>query len=116
MNKNPIDSETGGRKYDHNKPRYGLTPPKALEKTVNVLTFGAQKYEPDNWKRVPNAQERYFDAIQRHLWAWKQGEKNDPESGENHLAHAACCIMFMLERDLYTEEEWETIINNEGRK
>ena len=33
-----------GRKYDGGKLEYGLLPPLALEETVKVLTFGAQKY------------------------------------------------------------------------
>jgi hypothetical protein len=90
---------TGGRKFDGGKLQYGLLPPLALRETVKVLTFGAEKYEPDNWKRVPDPARRYFDAAQRHLWAYKEGEVNDPESGVNHLAHALCCIMFMLDLD-----------------
>jgi hypothetical protein len=100
---------TGGRKFDGNKPQYGLLPPKALKETVKVLTLGAQKYEPDNWKNVPDAQNRYFDALQRHLWDWKSGEKHDPETGINHLAHACCNILFLLERDSTTPEEWEEL-------
>ena len=102
---------TGGRKFDGGKPRYGLLPPKALKTTVEILTFGAEKYEVGNWMRVPDAQNRYFDALQRHLWSWKEGEQNDPESGKNHLSHAMCCLMFLLERDLYTESEWEQQAN-----
>jgi hypothetical protein len=90
---------TGGRKFDGNKLEYGLLPPLALESTVDVLTFGAQKYERDNWKRVPDAKRRYYDALQRHLWAWKKGEIIDPESGKHHLAHAQCCLMFLYEHD-----------------
>lgn len=90
---------TGGRKFDGGKPQYGLLPPLALRETVKVLTFGAEKYEPDNWRRVPDAHRRYFDAAQRHLWDYKAGEKIDPESGVSHLAHALCCIMFMLDLD-----------------
>ena len=90
---------TGGRKFDGGKLQYGLVPPLALRETVKVLTFGAEKYEPDNWKRVPDPNRRYFDAAQRHLWAYKEGEVNDPESGVSHLAHALCCIMFMLDLD-----------------
>ncbi len=89
----------GGRKFDGGKLQYGLLPPLALRETVKVLTFGAEKYEPDNWRRVPDPNRRYFDAAQRHLWAYKEGEKIDPESGVNHLAHALCCIMFMLDLD-----------------
>ena len=86
-----------GRKDDQGKLQYGLLPPKALQETVDVLTFGAKKYGPDNWKWVPDAQTRYFDALQRHLWAWKQGQQLDEESGKSHLAHAACCLMFLQE-------------------
>jgi len=88
-----------GRKFDGGKPMYGLLPPKALRATVDVLTFGAQKYEVDNWKYVDNSLSRYFDAAQRHLWDWKEGEQFDPESGMHHLAHAICCLMFLYEHD-----------------
>lgn len=90
---------TGGRKFDGGKLQYGLVPPLALRETVKVLTFGAEKYEIDNWKNVPDSHRRYFDAAQRHLWAYKAGEVTDPESGVNHLAHAICCIMFILDLD-----------------
>jgi len=96
---------TEGRKYDSGKPQYGLLPPLALLETVKVLTFGAQKYAPDNWRYVDNAQRRYFDAAQRHLWAWKMGETSDPESNLNHLAHALCCIMFLCDLELQKKEE-----------
>jgi hypothetical protein len=96
---------TGGRKFDGNKLEYGLLPPLALEETVKVLTFGAQKYERDNWQKVPDSKRRYFDALQRHMWAWKQGEQNDHESGINHLAHAMCCLMFLYEHDVKYSKE-----------
>ena len=91
---------TAGRKFDGGKLEYGLLPPLALEETVKVLTFGAQKYERDNWQKVPDSKRRYFDALQRHVWAWKNGEKLDPESGIHHLAHAMCCLMFLYEHDV----------------
>jgi hypothetical protein len=91
---------TGGRKFDGGKPQYGLLPPLALRATVDVLTFGAAKYEPDNWKHVPDSKRRYFDALQRHLWAYKEGEVIDPESSMHHLAHAMCCLMFLYEHDV----------------
>lgn len=96
---------TGGRKFDGGKLQYGLIPPYALEATVDVLTFGAEKYEPGNWIHVPDSKRRYFDAMQRHMWAWKMGEQIDPESGKHHLAHALCCLMFLYEHDtIYSVE------------
>jgi len=92
-----------GVKYDGGKPEYDLVPSLALEETVQVLTFGAKKYAPDNWKRVPDGKRRYFSAAMRHMWAWWRGEKLDPETGLNHLAHAMCCLMFLLEKDIANE-------------
>jgi len=86
-----------GIKYDTEKHRYDLIPPFALDSMVAVLTHGAAKYSPDNWRHVDNGETRYFAAINRHLWAWKRGETNDPESGFSHLAHALCNLMFLYE-------------------
>jgi hypothetical protein len=92
-----------GTKYDHGKPMYDLIPPDALEEFVNVLTFGAKKYAPDNWRLVPEGRRRYFAAAQRHLWQFKRGETTDPESGLHHLAHAVTCLMFILEKEMLNE-------------
>lgn len=86
-----------GVKLDSGKPRYSLMPPIALELIVKVLTFGAEKYSPNNWKYVDNAEERYLDATMRHIEAYRRGEFLDAESGLPHLAHAGCCISFLLE-------------------
>ena len=102
-----------GRKFDGGKLEYGLLPPFALEETVKVLTFGAQKYERDNWQKVPDSKRRYFDALQRHVWAWKRGEQDDPESGIHHLAHAMCCLMFLYEHDIIYSKE---TLHNEEKK
>jgi len=86
-----------GRKDDQAKPRYDLMPLQAERHVVDVLTYGAKKYAPENWRHVPDARARYHAAARRHLAAWAGGEQMDPESGLPHLAHAACCILFLLE-------------------
>lgn len=86
-----------GSKHDTGKPLMGTVPPNALLAVAQVLTFGAQKYGRDNWRQVSNAETRYLDAALRHINAYQRGEAVDPESGESHLAHAVCSLMFMLE-------------------
>lgn len=88
--------QTEGRKDDAGKRRYSLIPLRALNAIVDVLGFGAAKYGVDNWQKVPEARQRYYDAAQRHLTAWWAGEKNDPESGQPHLAHVGCCVLFLI--------------------
>lgn len=89
-----------GVKHDKGKVRYSLLPKSVLEKVLNVLEFGANKYSKDNWQQVPNARDRYYDAAMRHIQAWYYGETKDPETGESHLAHAICCLMFLLWLDI----------------
>ena len=93
-------ASSGGRKFDGDKLQYGLVPPLALKSMVEILTYGAQKYEPNNWKLVPDAKRRYFDAAMRHMWLWLEGEQIDPETGKNHLAHALCNIAILYEHDV----------------
>jgi hypothetical protein len=87
---------TAGRKDDSEKTRWDLLPWGPLSEVVDVLTYGAKKYAPDNWKHVPNPKSRYFAAALRHLVAWQEGQALDPESGKHHLAHAICCLLFAL--------------------
>lgn len=84
------------RKFDTGKPRWSLLPWKQVERIVDVMTFGAKKYDDDNWKEVEEPKERYFSALMRHLSAWKQGQLVDRESGLRHLAHAGCCLLFLM--------------------
>lgn len=76
--------------------------------TSNATADGSRKHSPtcgihrtidggNNWRRVEGRRERYFAAAMRHLWAWWTGEERDAETGESHLAHAACCVLFLLD-------------------
>lgn len=85
-----------GVKYDSDKLEYSLLPKGVLTSILKVLSFGKKKYAADNWMKVDNPKERYYNAMQRHITQWWEGEKYDSETGENHLAHAACCLMFLL--------------------
>ena len=85
-----------GIKYDTGKLEFSLLPWSAVEHVVRVLMFGAQKYGSDNWKMVEDGEKRYWDAAARHLVAYAQGEVLDEESNLPHLAHAACCLLFLL--------------------
>ena len=91
------DAPTTGSKHDSGKQLMGSVPPNALLAVAKVLTFGAEKYGRDNWRQVENAETRYLDAALRHINAYQRGEAVDLESGESHLAHAVCSLMFILE-------------------
>lgn len=94
-----------GRKYDGGKLRYDLVPAIALEEVVKVITKGAEKYDPENWKRVPEGRRRYYAAAMRHMEAWRKGEKQD-EIGTHHIANTISNLMFILEKEL---QGWEDV-------
>lgn len=60
-----------------------------------VLAFGARKYAPRNWENGIQYS-RVYAAATRHLMAFLSGEALDPETRLPHLAHALCCLMFLL--------------------
>ena len=85
-------------KFDTDKLRYDLVPPKSIELLAEVLTFGAKKYKPNNWRENKDLA-RYEGALLRHIQAWRLGEKLDPETKLPHLAHALTNLVFLLELD-----------------
>mgnify|MGYP003661557644 CR=1 FL=1 len=93
-------------KKDLGKRLWHLLPFDALRPVVDVFKHGADKYEPDNWKKQGvGTPKRYFDATMRHILAWADGEKDDPESGHSHLAHAICCLLIILWHERNNSEE-----------
>lgn len=93
----PLNSANGtGMKYDNGKLLMTLVSPQFVDGVAEVLTFGAEKYEPNSWQSVPDAKRRYEDALYRHWNAYLKGETTDKESGLSHLKHLACNAMFLL--------------------
>lgn len=86
-------SATGGEKGV--KPqRHSLLPKHGLDVIAEVFGFGAAKYADHNWRRKYEWSKSY-DALQRHLTAWWDGEDVDPESGLSHLGHAGFHILVL---------------------
>jgi hypothetical protein len=84
-------------KHDQDKPRIDLVPPQAIKDIAEVLTYGAKKYDSHNWRDNGGlAYSRVYAAAQRHLLSFWDGQSLDEETGMSHLAHAACCIVFLM--------------------
>ena len=84
-----------GARYNAGKPPLELLPLEALEDIAQVLDHGRRKYAPWNWAKGQSWMANLGCAL-RHLTAFQKGEDNDPGSGESHLAHAGCCLLFAL--------------------
>lgn len=86
--------------FKDGKLRWDLLPLDLIEKVVEVYDFGSHKYAPNTWQNLENGKERYLAAHFRHLCAWRKGEKNDPESGLNHLQHCIWNLLAVLHYEL----------------
>ena len=91
-------------RHNEGKPRIGLLPPELMVEVAKVMTFGAQKYEENNWKKGLS-DESCLSSCLRHLAKYMAGNEFDKESGLPHLAHAACNLAFLLHFHYPVEEE-----------
>ena len=78
---------------------------RALLEVGKVGTFGAQKYTDNGWCEVVNAEQRYTDALYRHLLAEATNEVFDEESGLLHSAHSCWNALARLELQLRNSKQ-----------
>ena len=97
-----------GVKFDDQKEPLDLLPTEALFEIANVLKFGKEKYGKANWAQGIEVS-RLIAASLRHIYKFNAGEDLDPESSTNHLANAACNLMFaiwMLKNRPELDDRW----------
>lgn len=83
-----------GNKLDANKPKVSLIPSEAILEMAKAFTYGAAKYEADNFKKGI-AYRRLIDATLRHVLAIADNEDVDQESGNLHVGHALASLAML---------------------
>ena len=74
----------GAQRFNEGKLEWSLLDYEALTPLVEVMMFGCQKYERDNWKDgFPK--EKLIDSLLRHAHALSNGEELDPENNIHHV-------------------------------
>jgi hypothetical protein len=102
----PVDAKReDGVKFDSDKVPLALLPAYPLQEVARVLAVGAKKYHPWNWTGGFAASRLVSPAL-GHILAWMSGEDNDPETGLSHLAHAVCCLLFLIENYAKKPKYW----------
>lgn len=93
-------------KADKGKLELSLVNPQLVKAVAEVRMYGTEKYgDSENWRKVEP--KRYVDALYRHLLAYIEGNEVDEESGLSHLAHMACNLSFLLDKEYLKEHESE---------
>lgn len=69
-----------------------------------AMLEGARKYGRHNYRNAGVRASVYFDAANRHLDAWWEGEDIDPDSGLSHIIK--CIASLTVLRDSMMHENW----------
>lgn len=89
------DAKGSGARKSGGKPKFSIIPMHLLAGVGRVLMGGLVKYAAWNWAKGMPWSECY-DCTQRHLFKWFYlREDIDKESGEHHLDHAICNLLFI---------------------
>lgn len=117
MNKDEerVTSHTGGQK-GRKLAELSALDPQALMLIAEVAGFGSRKYARLNYLLGYDWSLSY-DACQRHLMQFWNGEDIDADSGQPHLAHASWHTMTMLSfllRGLGTDDRHHRFIEQNG--
>jgi hypothetical protein len=97
MNAKVPDNNPKTRVGGMNKVPMHLVPPRALAHVALAFADGGFKYQPYNWHTEPISASVYYGAMLRHIYAWWDGEDVPSDGVAHHLAHAACCILMILD-------------------
>lgn len=98
-----------------------LVPPRVIAELGLALLEGACKYGAYNWRAAGVRGSVYFDALQRHLGAWWEGENIDADSGLSHVTKAIACLTivrdsmlqgnFVDDRPIRGQQNWVAGLN-----
>jgi hypothetical protein len=84
-----------------NKPKLSDVPPVALFALGAAMSDGASKYGRYNWRDTGTTASVFYDAMQRHLADWYNGEDYAHDSKIHHLGHIMASCAILLDAELH---------------
>ncbi len=98
------------------KPSMSNVPAPALLPMMKAFADGAKKYGRLNWRDKGVTASVYYDAAQRHLMAWWDGEDKADDSGVHHLGHAMACLAILVDAERHAKLNDDRFGNGEFAK
>lgn len=107
-------------RFNAGKLEWSLMDFESMKPMIEVLMYGAQKYDADNWKKacptkasLLNSLERHFIELKEQLYSEKneQGHCIDSESHLRHIGHLMCNAMFYAYWEKQTNGQFENFVS-----
>ena len=77
------------------KSPLSVVPTQVIHEVGVAMLEGALKYGRHNYRDAGVRASVYYDATQRHLDSWFEGEDLDPDSGLSHITKAIASLMVL---------------------
>lgn len=77
------------------RPPMSTVPAPVMMELGVAMLEGARKYARHNYRVVGVKASVYYDACERHMMRWWEGEDIDPESGLNHVVKAIASLVVL---------------------
>jgi hypothetical protein len=95
--------ENSAERYNTGKLKWSLVSWNALEPMIEVLMYGMNKYTAWNWCKGLKYTE-ICESLLRHVYAFMNGEDEDPESKLKHVGHILANAMFLSYMTLFKKD------------
>jgi hypothetical protein len=94
----PIDTNEHGGQQSKIEGRFDLIPPIAMLELAKIMEYGAKRYAPNNWRKIPL--DDHVNHMLMHLFAYVAGDRQD-----DHLGHALARAAMAVEIAKLGEQE-----------
>ena len=89
------------QEFGNNKVAKSVIPAPVIMELGLAMMEGAIKYGSHNYRDTPILASTYYDAVNRHMDAWWEGENVDPSSGISHVTKAIASLVVLRDAMLF---------------
>lgn len=94
----PVTTNEHGGQQSQIEGRFDLIPPVAMFELAKIMEYGARRYAPNNWRKIPI--DDHVNHGLSHLFAYLAGDRQD-----DHLGHALARMAMAVEIERTGQEK-----------
>ena len=96
-----MSKENPKQAFGRTKYSKSVLPPMVTAEVSLALLEGALKYGSYNFRETTIIASDYFDAADRHMSAWWEGQDEDPDSELSHITKAIASLVVLRDAMIF---------------